>query len=218
MNPLLACTTALLLGSMHALEADHIAAVTAFAVRKPAPLAAVRFGIRWALGHGVSVIGVGILMLLLGLALPAAAEHWLERGVGVTLIALGTWTAWHAAHLHSHEHQHDGTTHTHLHSHAYRTDHEHEHAATMVGALHGLAGAAPAVALLQLSLLPSWIEGIAYLVLFAVGTALGMSVYALATGYLMGRMAIASALRARLLGKLTGLATISIGLYWVLRR
>ena len=217
MNLVLPYATALFLGSVHALEADHMAAVTAFAVRKPAPLAAAGFGIRWAVGHGASVILVGAILLLIGLTIPAGANEWLDRSVGLVLIALGLWTAWHASRLHAHVHHHDGgLEHAHLHSHAFRTEHDHQHAATMIGALHGLAGAAPAVALLQVTRSGSFLQGMAYLGIFAVGTAFGMAAYALLTGWLMGRAAIRSERLARVLGKLTGLGTVTIGLIWLL--
>jgi ABC-type nickel/cobalt efflux system permease component RcnA len=131
MDMFLPYTTALLLGSVHALEADHMAAVTAFAVRRPAPLAAAGFGVRWAAGHGVAVTAAGALLLVLGLTIPLPATAWLDRSVGLVLIALGVWTAWHASRLHAHvHHHHDGIEHAHLHSHAFRARHDHAHAAT----------------------------------------------------------------------------------------
>lgn len=218
MNPLLPYVTALMLGSVHALEADHMAAVTAFAVRRPAPLAAAGFGLRWAVGHGAMVIGAGLLLMMIGLTVPAAATWWLDRVVGFVLIGLGGWTAWHARHLHAHVHHHaGGVEHAHLHSHAFTRDHDHAHAATMIGALHGLAGAAPVIAVMQVARLESIAQATAYLVLFAVGTALSMAGYALITGYLMGKAAFASQRWARWLGQLTGVTTIAIGCFWLLR-
>ena len=87
----------------------------------------------------------------------------------------------------------------------------------MIGTLHGLAGAAPALALLQIARSDSVLQGMAYLGTFALGTALGMGLYALATGWLMGRAAIRSERWARRLGKLTGASTILIGIIWLLR-
>jgi high-affinity nickel permease len=223
MNVLLPYATALLLGSVHALEADHMATVTAFAVRRPAPLAAASFGIRWALGHGASVILAGLAIMLVGATVPAAAGSWLDRGVGLVLIGLGAWTSWHAAHLHSHK-KSGAPGHAHLHSHGAAQDrHDHvgenqrQRAATMIGALHGLAGAAPAVALLQIARQESLMEGMAYLAAFAVGTAIGMAAYALITGFFMGRAAIASERLARGIGRLAGVSTAIIGFIWLLR-
>ena len=218
MNLLLPYATALLLGSLHALEPDHMAAVTAFAVRRPAPLAAARFGLRWALGHGAAVMTVGVALLLLDFTLGESVSSWLDRLAGLVLIGLGLWTAWHAVNLHAHVHRHGGgVTHAHMHSHAFRAGHDHYHTATMVGALHGLAGAAPAVALVQVSHFDSILHGTTYLLIFAIGTALSMGVYALITGHLMGRAALASQRWARWLGVLTGMCTTALGLVWLFR-
>src|SRR5687768_12033457 len=119
MTLLLTYSTALLLGSMHALELDHMAAVTAFAARKPAPLAAARFGVHWAIGHGGVIVLAGLVFLWIGASIPENATSILESSVGIVLIALGVWTARHARHLHAHRHQHGATGHTHLHSHAF---------------------------------------------------------------------------------------------------
>jgi ABC-type nickel/cobalt efflux system permease component RcnA len=218
MNPVLPYFTALILGLLHALEPDHMAAVTAFAVRRPAPLAAARFGLRWAFGHGTMVIGAGLLVLLLGLSIPESASWWFDRAAGIVLIILGIWTALHARHLHAHVHRHAvGVEHAHLHSHAFTREHDHEHAATLIGAVHGLAGAAPAIALLQVSRFDSVVHGTAYLLVFAIGTALSMALYALVTGYVVGRAAIASQRWARRLGLFTGVGTIAIGIFWLFR-
>jgi hypothetical protein len=86
----------------------------------------------------------------------------------------------------------------------------------MIGALHGLAGAAPAIALLQVARSTSFLR-MSYLATFAVGTALGMALYALLTGWLVGRAAVRSERLARALGKFTGAGTIVIGIIWLLR-
>ena len=195
-----------------------MAAVTAFAVRKPAPIAAASFGMRWAMGHGALLLLAGVLLMTLGLAIPASALPWLERLAGLALIALGLWTAWYAARLHAHAHKHEGgVQHVHLHSHALSKQHEHVHAPTLVGALHGLAGAAPAIALLQLTRLDSFAHGIGFLLSFAVGTAFGMGIYALLAGYLLARASGRSVRLARLVGQTTGFSTILIGVIWLMR-
>lgn len=243
MGFLLPYWTALVLGSVHALEADHMAAVTSFAVRRPAPRDAIRFGIQWAIGHGAVVIAAGAVLLFIGLSIPDAATAWLEKIVGGVLILLGGSTMLHAARLHAH-----GTAgHAHLHSHKLPQPHGHSHAEdvepvhshavhshsarsphapgrrswsqapTAIGALHGLAGAAPAVALLQVATMNSVAGGMLYLTIFAVGTAIGMAAYAAITGFVAGRAALASERAARVVGLVGGLATIAIGFFWILR-
>jgi sulfite exporter TauE/SafE len=210
--------TALVLGTVHALEADHMAAVTSFAVRRPGMRESVRFGVRWSVGHGGAIILIGTGLLLLGIHLPAAAGHWLERLVGVVMIGLGAWTFRGARALHAHAHSHaGGVVHAHLHSHAVHDDHDHRHAATAVGLLHGLAGSGSAVALIPLVGFESPASGIFYLVLFAIGTIAGMAMYGLLAGLVLGRAADGSARLARLLARVTGVFTMVIGFVWLLR-
>lgn len=219
MNALLITyATALVLGTVHALEADHMAAVTSFAVRRPGVRESVRFGIRWSVGHGGAIILIGTAILLLGIHLPASAGHWLERLVGVVMVGLGAWTLRGARELHAHAHVHDqGVVHAHLHSHVVHDDHDHGHAVTAVGLLHGLAGSGSAVALIPLVGFESPAGGIFYLVLFSVGTIGGMAVYGLLAGLVLGRAAENSVRLARLLARVTGVFTMVVGFIWLIR-
>jgi ABC-type nickel/cobalt efflux system permease component RcnA len=210
--------TGLLLGLLHALEPDHVAAVTTFAVRRPNRRAAVGFGLRWALGHGGMVLLVGTGLLLLGLQFPPAAGTWLERLVGLVLVGLGAWTVASARRLHVHAHTHpDGVTHTHLHSHAHGAAHAHGHGATLVGALHGLAGTAPVIALLPVVALETPWLGIGYLIAFGIGTAIAMGLYALLAGAVVGGAARRSGRLARRIAMGTGVLTIAVGLFWLVQ-
>jgi nickel/cobalt transporter (NicO) family protein len=213
---LLTYSTALLLGSLHALEADHMAAVTSFAVRRPSLRAAVRFGVQWAVGHGGAIILVGAGLIILGVNLPDAATTWLERLVGVVMIGLGAWTIRGAAAIHVHEHTHAGHAHAHIHSHALAEDHDHGHAVTAVGLIHGLAGSGAAVALIPVVGFDSPGPAILYLVVFALGTIAAMAVYGLLAGMVVGRAAERSVGLARWLARATGAFTVLVGLVWVL--
>jgi nickel/cobalt transporter (NicO) family protein len=229
-------STALLLGSLHAFEADHMAAVTSFAVRRPGLRAAVRFAVRWAAGHGGAIVLVGGVLLFLGVRVPEATEHLLERLVGVVMIGLGIWTFRGARALHAHLHSHDdGTRHTHVHvhatSHAHPADvgsaarvsggaaavHGHGHAVTAVGLVHGLAGSGAAVALIPVIGFETPLSGVLFLTIFAVGTILAMALYGLFAGVIVGRTAENSTRLAQLLARGTGVLTVSIGFVWLLR-
>jgi hypothetical protein len=83
--------------------------------------------------------------------------------------------------------------------------------------MHGLAGAAPAVALVPLALFDSTLSGLSYLLLFAAGTAASMSVYALFAGYLAGRATGFAEWVGRAVGQFTGIGTIAIGIIWLIR-
>ena len=132
-------------------------------------------------------------------------------------IALGVWTMTATRAMHAHEHVHNGSRHVHLHSHLLGRGHDHKHAPTFVGLMHGLAGAAPAVALVPLAMFDSALGGISYLVLFAIGTAVSMSIYALFAGLVAGRATRTAASFGRAVGQLTGLSTIIIGFVWLIR-
>ena len=212
--------SALVLGSAHALEPDHLAAVSSFVVRRPTPRAAIGFGVRWAAGHGAVLLVVGSMLGLLGMQLPASVGTFFERLAGVMLLGLGVWTAASARAVHAHRHRHDdGTTHVHVHSHHLQETphHHHGHGVTAVGAMHGLAGTAPIVALLPLAGFHSAGMATMYLLLFGVGTAAGMVAYALFAGWVAGHAALKSQTLARAVTLCTGLFTAGIGVFWLLR-
>src|SRR5687768_8764273 len=108
-------------GAAHAFEVDHLAAVSAFVARKPAPRQAVLFGIKWAAGHGLSLLFLGSMLYLLKLSVAASLAGSLERIVGVALFGLGVWTLlqlrpgqMHHSHSHTHAAE-DGTVIRHAH-------------------------------------------------------------------------------------------------------
>ena len=214
---ILTYATALLLGSLHALETDHMAAVTSFAARRPGLRQSVRFGVSWAMGHGGAILLIGTMLLVLGIQLPASAAGALERVVGAMMIGLGIWTVRGATTLHAHVHSHDGHAHAHVHSHAITRSHDHRHAATAVGMLHGLAGTGAAVALIPVATSTSTLAAILFLLVFALGTVAGMAVYGLLAGFVLGRTAERSVRMARALARFTGLITIAVGIWWLLR-
>ena len=181
--------TAFAPGAQHALEVDHMVAVTAFVGGNPRLATALGFGLRWGLGHAVVVFVAGTALALSGLRAPPSVQQWAELGVGAMLVALGLWAARAARRLHVHPplgHGDHAHLHAHVpgpapHTHAHRADatHRHRHLSTLVGAYHGLAGTAPIVAILPVALLPSRVVAVAYLALFGAGTMLAMGVYAM---------------------------------------
>jgi hypothetical protein len=208
--------TALLLGSLHALETDHMAAVTSFAARRPGVRNAVRYGARWALGHGGAIVVLGALLVVAGVQLPPSALPWLERVVGMALVVVGGSTVRQARTLHAHVHAHaDGTLHAHVHAHDTALTHDHGHAATWVGLLHGLAGTGAAMALMPVVGFDAPVAAVGYLLVFAVGTVAAMALYALLAGMVVGRAAGRSAAWARTLARLAGICTILIGCVWL---
>lgn len=180
---------AFVLGLVHAFDADHVMALSVFATRKKGVREGVRTGLRWAAGHGLVLLAVGLVLLLLGHSLPTRIVIVAERLVGMAMIVLGAsvWIdlARRRSHLHFHAHD-DLPPHAHWHTHE-DDGHRHEHGALMVGALHGLAGSAPILAVLPAAA-RSPLLGLAYLLLFAVGVALAMGFVSGLIGHFAGRL------------------------------
>ncbi|HXV85684.1 MAG TPA: hypothetical protein VD793_03240 [Gemmatimonadales bacterium] len=224
-----AYAAALALGAAHAIEVDHMVAVTAFVGGQPRVATAARFGLRWGLGHAGVVFLAGGALAWAGVRVPDHLAGWAELIVGLTLVALGAWAARRAARLHLHP-PHSHGDHAHLHAHATgATPHPHEHAhhghqpsarhghlSTLVGAVHGLAGTAPVVALIPVTLMTTTGAALAYLAAFGVGTAAAMTAYAALAALAARRMA-RSPRGARILAFGTAGASTAVGLWWVSR-
>ncbi len=184
----------LLLGLRHASDPDHLAAVTTLIaseeqqkIRK-----ATSMGLLWGLGHGTTLILVGLPLVLLGQYLPEMVAQAAEVAIGVIIVVLGVrlLVRWRRGFFHAHAHTHEGgPSHRHLHSHADDSVHEHSHRATLrtplssygVGLVHGVGGSG-GLTLLLLSTIPNPAEAVAALLIFAVGTALSMALLSTAFG------------------------------------
>jgi sulfite exporter TauE/SafE len=212
----------LLLGLRHALEADHVSTVATLASRSASKRQTISVAAAWGLGHTVSLALLGTLLAVLGATLPDRAVRILEVAVGVILVALGigVFRRLTQKHLHVHVHEHDGLPHLHAHTHGAETDsHEHVHVSLKrslaIGGVHGLAGTA-AVTVLALPAARSAIQALLYLIVFGVGSMLGMIALSFvvslpfhAVGRRLGRLGIG-------LQALLGLADVAIGAWVVL--
>ncbi len=185
---------ALGLGLLHAFDADHVMALSVFATRKARARDGIRAGLRWSLGHGLVLGTIGVVLFGLGRALPPDWSAIAERAVGGTMVLLGIFVLAdlirRRRHLHFHEHE-GLSPHAHWHSHedakAHQHGHYHDHGALMVGALHGLAGSAPILAVLPAAARSPGL-GLAYLLIFSGGVALAMAAVSGLLGHLAGRL------------------------------
>ena len=173
-----------LLGLRHAFEPDHLAAVSTLATRPGGRRlwSAARLGLIWGLGHTVTVGAVALLVIALGVQLPAGLWPAAELVVAALLILLGGMVIWRYVrgrwHMHAHAHT-AAAPHLHLHSHAADLSHEHAHA--IVGArrslgfgiAHGLAGSG-AIAALLVAAVPDTMSRLVYFGAFSAGTIVGM--------------------------------------------
>jgi len=165
------------LGLVHALDADHVIAVTALSGRQGgASQRPWRFCVNWAFGHGGTLLLLGALVLAAGLAIPEQLSALAECLVGGVLVLMGlaVLIELRRKRLQLRFHRHPG-----LHRHAHwqqppSTQVSHTHRATLVGVLHGAAGSAPLLALIPVAQSESPWWGMAYLLLFSVGVLVSM--------------------------------------------
>lgn len=181
------------LGMRHALEADHAAAVASLALRSRSLSHTIRQGLAWGIGHTLTLLLFSSVVLILGLVIPEQFAEALECAVGVMLIGLGfdvlrrMWKE----RIHFHIHQHpDEPPHFHAHAHHTRESHAapmaHRHVhpsgfpyrALLVGLMHGMAGSA-ALIVLTLQTVISPADAISYILMFGLGSTLGMGLFSL---------------------------------------
>ncbi len=232
-----------LLGMQHALEADHIAAVSSIAARRSSVGDIVRHGLTWGLGHTLTLFVFAGAAILLGQAIPEHLERPIEAAVGVMLVGLGLhvlWRLWRDR-VHLHRHRHDnGASHLHIHSHAGEGSifkgrflsentkstfqdharlheasiHSHEHGirwrTLLVGLMHGMAGSA-ALVVLAASQVGSPTIGVFYILLFGIGSMLGMGALSTVIAVPIAASAKWLTWANRGLQVAVGLVTISIG-------
>jgi high-affinity nickel permease len=171
-------------GLRHALDADHLVAVSTIVSEHKSILRSSLIGTFWGLGHTVSLAVVGAFIILLRPTIPEHVLPYLETPVAVMLMALGASAIWRVVRdggwkIHTHTHQHDQSQHSHVHVHS-NPHHQHQHHLLrlgrrpfLVGVVHGLAGSA-VVTLAVVAAIPSVALGFIWLLVFGIGTIGGM--------------------------------------------
>ncbi|MCA1396633.1 urease accessory protein [Bradyrhizobium sp. BRP56] len=232
-----------LLGMQHALEPDHIAAVSSIAARRSHVGDIVKHGLTWGLGHTLTLFIFAGAAILLGRAIPETVAQPIETAVGIMLVGLGAhvwWRLWRdRVHFHTHSHG-DGTTHFHAHSHAseaastvalasivvrastvphVRAAHSHAHGfrwrTLLVGLMHGMAGSA-ALLVLTVSQAPSPVIGLGYVALFGIGSMIGMGVLSSVIAVPLAASARWLTWANRGLQMAVGAVTIAIGVHAII--
>ncbi len=167
----------LTLGFKHALDSDHLVAVMSLVTETRSIRKSALFGATWGVGHTVTLLACGAVILLFRIQFPARLAMSFEFLVGIMLVILGVHVVIKAVRekVHIHWHTHGDITHIHFHSHKHGADHDHVHLRRplLVGIVHGLAGSG-ALTLLVLSTLHSVIQGLLFILIFGLGSILGM--------------------------------------------
>ena len=200
-----------LLGMRHALEPDHLVAVSTLMTGERTSAKAAWLGACWGLGHTLTLLLAGAILVVLRAEMPAVATEAFELGVVLLLVGFGARAI------------HQGVCHVgatgRTHSHATRGTSTRARIGggmlarpLLVGAVHGLAGSGALTALV-VATLPSTVTRLSYLAMFGVGSILGMAALSGLVGWQIARLGTHRAV-TRTLAIAVGCVSTALGLLW----
>jgi nickel/cobalt exporter len=221
--------TALFLGFLHGLGADHLMAIAALTVDGSVMTASARrtralgVAVRFATGHALLLaLGTGLIVLA-GWTIPAVVERGGEVLGGGLLVVMGVLAVAgiFSGRVYGHTHVHGREPQPHWHLHVGRRERHpgsasHSHLPTIVGAafaissLRALAMLTPFGAGLGAAPLPLLIVLIG---VFAVGILLSMSLFGVALARILSAHALERVGQAA--GALVGVSSIVLGAAWI---
>jgi hypothetical protein len=213
------CALGAVLGVRHALEPDHLAAVSTLVAERPRPAQAALLGALWGVGHAAALLVVGVVLLAARGSLPAAAITAAELLVAAMLVVLGVRAvtlALRGGHGPVAAHRHGAVEHVH----GGAAAHLHLRGRTLavrpliVGLVHGLAGSGGLTAL-ALAEMPSRAGALAYLGAFAIGSVAAMAAVSGLAGASLGRLVRGPRARIGLLAG-AGALSVLVGIGWAL--
>lgn len=198
-------------GLRHALEPDHLAAVSTLVAGQKSARTTVRYAAAWGAGHAVMLIAVGGALALFRAELPNFASDMFELVVAMALVALGVRGFFQIGQISALSakvaHRHAGDD-DHVHVHGSSSD----HLPFAIGLIHGLAGSGAAAALVAAKT-PSAAFALTFIAVYAFGAAAGMSALAGLLGWPLAR-AMRSTRALPVLVGLSALVSLGIGLWW----
>lgn len=175
-------------------------------------------GACWGVGHTLALLLVGGLLILTRAELSPRIAVAFELGVAIMLIALGVRSILIALRggsqgptsVHRHGivvHQHPGApAHVHLGSWTFAQR------PLLIGAVHGLAGSGALTALV-LTTLPTISAQLVYMLLFGLGSTLGMAALSGILGWPLARLSTRQSF-ARAMTLLVGVCSTALGVIW----
>jgi len=149
------------LGVKHATEPDHVIAVSTIASRTSKLSLSSLAGVFWGIGHTITLLIIGMVMIGMEQQIPATTAMWLELVVGVMIIVLGIASF--------------RSTYTIPIKKEIKINHLHLKS-TFIGIVHGLAGSAGMV-LLTLTTVDNRLQALLFILIFGTGTIIGMMLF-----------------------------------------
>jgi nickel/cobalt transporter (NicO) family protein len=228
MSFLALAASAVTLGFLHGLGADHLMVIAALSVDGPRErrhVRAIRTAFGFACGHAV-ILGIGaVLAVTIGVLLPAAVTTGAERLGGGLLVAMGVFGLWSVTGGRTYGHIHGlpgriGAGRWHLHLMRPSGHPAHAHGGSVVplvlGALFAVSSLRAMMMLQPFSpdaralALPALLILIA---LFGVGILISMSLFGVLLARVLSLKTVTSL--GRLAAGLVATASIGLGVYWI---
>lgn len=208
---------------------DHLAAVTPLAIESRRKV--WKIGLFWGIGHLAGMLVIGALFYSFKELIPVELiSESSEQIVGIVLILVGVWALFRVfnkrinekqPHIHGGEkpfvHEHnteDGVLiHKHVHS---KKERQNIGSSFGIGILHGLAGVAHFLLLLPVLGFENKADGILYIIGFAMGTVLAMTIYTLLLGWIATYSKVEKGSSVfRTLRIIGGMFALLVGFYWL---
>ncbi len=191
-----------ILGIKHAIEPDHVIAVSTIASQSKKLWRSSLAGVFWGVGHTATLFIVGIVLILMKGELPEKWAMSLEFLVGIMLVYFGVAAVRSVKNVRIQGHDH------------VHTAGDVSYSKSMfMGLIHGLAGSA-AMVLLTMSTVNSVWEGAAYILIFGAGTVVGMLFFTTIIGIPFvistGKVGLNKALT-----QATGVVSTAFGFYYM---
>ena len=200
------------LGARHALEPDHLAAVSVLAADRGGARRGLLIGALWGIGHTLSLLACGLAVAIATARIPARLTDLFEIAVAAMLVALGA-----RAVLQGFRKETSRRAPPHGQLHAPVGSARHHHVARpalairplLVGAVHGLAGSGALVALATASF-PTAAARVAFIALFGFGSIAAMAAISGLAGWPLARLARSSTAGRTLLA-VAGTTSVVLG-------
>lgn len=205
------------LGMLHAFDTDHVLAVGGLMTRRGSGVRGVALCGRWAVGHGLVVLAVAVLLFLFGVSLSESYSLSAEYMVGWGLILVGSLSMLNllgpGKFAIRHVHQ-DGFAAADAATEA-ATGHKDHFLAMGFGMIHGLAGSATLMALIPAAQLNHPLDALGYITLFCVGVLCSMLLIGSAIGRFIKTLDKKSLACLQALRGSVALVAIVFGAYWL---
>lgn len=196
-------TLGFILGIKHAIEPDHIIAVSTIASRSKKLSQSTLAGVFWGIGHTATLFFIGITLILMKNSISDKVSMSLEFLVGIMLVYLGIVNVLSANKNQLHDHG----------NHSQYGDKHYFIKSSFIGLVHGLAGSA-AIVILTMSTVNSLWQSSAYILIFGVGTITGMLLFTTVIGIPFVFSSSKKEMNS-LFTLISGLISVLFGLYYM---